>query len=168
MIERAPNRLSLFGCLLVASCGGQNASAASSPQGNKLQLVSPAPQPEIAISPPDESGTFHFAFCGKWTSEPPQIRKVFVSRLGVMLGPALRASDFECIWKKASGAPLSTEWRYGSAPRGSSTIGECAPLAVGTHVITVSGIGLGSLEFRVNEQGVGTAVTETCTRHSPD
>ena len=148
---------------ILAGCGGVQSTPKPLPG-----QVSP-PEPEIAISPPDASGTFHFAFCGDWTTEPPQIYRIFVSRPGVMVDGSSTAANYECIWKRGDGPSLNNEWRYGSSPGGSKISGRCAPLSTdGTHVITVSGSGLGSLEFKINEHGIGAAVANTCTEHSPD
>jgi hypothetical protein len=147
-------------CAILTGCGGQQSTP-----GLWQGLEAPA-EPEIAISPPDASGAFHFSYCGTWTTESPQIFRIFVSRPGVAVDSVSSAANYECIWRRAGGPTLTTEWRYGSSPGGSKITGPCAPLdADGTHVITVSGVGLGSLEFRVNEQGIGAAVADACSKH---
>ena len=164
-------RSHLFGwCLLVAGCGTREPMVVSLPQITDGQRAAPHGQPEIAISLPDANGTFHFSFCGGglWSSAVPQIRDIFVARRGLLVSPGFRASA-ECIWEQAGGAPLTTEWQYGSAPAGSKTIGACAPLATDrAHEITVSGVGLGSNVFSVNERGVWTAAGDGCTKHFSD
>jgi hypothetical protein len=171
MRNRVRTRPRLSGwCLFVAGCGGRDATVVNLPQITDGQRAAPHGEPEIAISLPDANGTFHFSFCGGglWSSAVPQIRDIFISRRGLLVGPGFWASA-ECIWEQAGGAPLTTEWQYGSAPAGSKTIGGCAPPATDrAHEITVSGVGLGSNVFSVNEQGVWTAAGDGCTKHSSD
>lgn len=150
-------RISLLFWLAVL-VGCRRPQAPEPPAREALAVFS---EPTIGITPPDTTGTFHFSFCGQ-VNALPVIERIQVSRAGQRVGGPLPYVSY-CLWKKGSGVALSSEWKYGSMPRGSTTIGTCPPFRAGdSYEVLVDGSGSGSLEFKVTPEGVIDVSKDSC------
>ena len=140
-------------CVVFSGCAARGHSPVQTPPGTLPPFLEPA----TAVSPPDASGTFHFAFFGR-SGEAPIVNSIVVTRAGYRVGAPNSAALFVCSWR-AHGSAVRTQWKYGSTSDGSITRGSCAPLEPGkAYEITVGGSGLGSLGFEVLANGSGSAV----------
>ena len=141
---------------LLTNCGRADPPR---PPPNDEQLA-PFSEPTIDISPPDASGTFRFAFCGH-IKTLPLVSRIEVSPPGQKVG-SLPHTRY-CLWKKESGDPLSSEWRYGSRTEGSKVVGACEPFHPGaSYEVLVDGSGSGSLQFKVAPDGTMIVTRPSC------
>lgn len=121
---RLNSSLVLAGIALLAGC-----SQVSSSQPMSVNAIPvPCSEPAIEITPPDAHGVFHFAFCN-FSKEQPVVSRIVLLPPGQEIGDS--QSERLCVWKKGSGASLTSEWQYGSATKGSEIVGTCAPLRRG-------------------------------------